>query len=158
MFAMPFPTAAGSRMQSAPSVGRMRNQASSAYSQVGVHTDVNGASPHQLVVLLFDGCTAAITRARGALQAGDIVAMGTAIRHAARIVEEGLKAPLNRSEGGPLATNLHDLYSYITVRLTHANLHADDQALDECARLIVPLREAWMAIGNKAPATPAAIK
>ena len=36
--------------------------------------------------------------------------------------------------------------AYVTRRLTHANLHNDMQALDECARLMQPLREAWASI------------
>ena len=60
-----------------------------------------------------------------------------------RIVDEGLSAPLNLADGGKLATALRDLYSYITLRLTQANLHNDEPALDECARLIETLRSAW---------------
>jgi flagellar protein FliS len=35
----------------------------------------------------------------------------------------------------------------VALRLTHANLHNDEAALDECVRLIEPIRSAWAAIG-----------
>jgi len=42
------------------------------------------------------------------------------------------------------------LYAYVTVRLTYANLHNDESALDECVRLIEPLRSAWSSISQPA--------
>ena len=64
-----------------------------------------------------------------------------------RIVEEGLKAGLDLKEGGRLAADLSDLYAYVELRLTQANLRNDLAALDECKRLILPLRDAWASIG-----------
>ena len=124
----------------------------SAYRQIGVETGVGGASPHQLVSLLFDGCIDAIAQARGALQQGDAAAKGRAIGRAVRIVEEGLKAGLNLEGGGRLASDLSALYAYVGLRLLQANLRNDESALDECARLLGPLRDAWVAIGPQVEA------
>jgi flagellar protein FliS len=126
---------------------------SSVYRQVGVQSAVSGgASPHRLVAMLFDGALEAIAQARGALRDGRVEAKGRAIGRAARIVEEGLKAGLNREAGGRLASDLDDLYAYVTLRLTQANLLNDDAALVECQRLIEPLREAWGEIAPQAAA------
>ena len=138
MFASPF----------APSPS-LRPRAASAYSQVGAQTAVSTATPHQLVVLLFEGFFAAVNRAKGLRHRGDIAGMGQALGHAARIVDEGLKAGLNTRDGGRIAGDLHDLYAYVTLRLTQANLHADEAAMDECLRLMAPLRDAWLSIGDK---------
>jgi flagellar secretion chaperone FliS len=116
------------------------------YSRVGVETGVGDASPHKLVAMLFDGFYESLAEAKGALAAGRIEAKGRAIGRAARIVEEGLKAGLDLDAGGGLAADLARLYGYVTLRLTHANLHNDVRALDECARLMQPLREAWNSI------------
>ena len=121
-----------------------------AYHRIGIETDVGGASPHQLVSLLFDGCIDAIVQARGALEQGDPKAKGQAIGRAVRIVEEGLKAGLDLEAGGALAADLRALYGYIVLRLTRANLHNDDAALAECQRLIEPVREAWSRIASDA--------
>ncbi len=123
----------------------------SAYQDVQVTTGVNGASPHQLVSMLFDGLIDSIAQARGAIRAKNIEAKGRAVSRAVRIIDEGLKSGLNLAEGGPLAAGLNDLYAYISVRLTYANLHSDEAALDECVSLIEPLRSAWSAMGKNVP-------
>ena len=127
-------------------------QFAGAYRQVGVQTMVAGASPHGLVALLFDGFMAAVHRAKGAMRNQDISAKGLAIGQAVRIVEEGLKSALDLKEGGKLAGDLSDLYSYVCMRLTQANLRNDEAALDECAALLTPLRDAWAAIGAQVDA------
>ena len=123
-----------------------------AYARVGVETSVNSASAHKLIELLFNGFMDALVTARGAMRAGQIEAKGKAIGRAARIVEEGLKAGLNLEGGGRLAADLDSLYAYVGLRLLQANLKNDEAALDECARLLGPLRDAWVAIGPQVEA------
>ena len=120
-----------------------------AYRNVGVETGVAGASPHQLVTMLFDGFNTAIAEAKSALAQGQVEAKCKALMRAVRIVDEGLKAPLDAS-GGALTENLASLYGYVSLRLTQANLNNDVAALDECVKLLEPVRSAWLAIG---PAT-----
>jgi len=128
---------------------RAMKSLASAYHQVGVETGTSTASPHKLIEMLFEGFQDALARARGALQARQIEAKARAISHAARIVEEGLKAGLDLQRGGELAAELNALYAYVGMRLTHANLHNDAQALDECARLMEPVHTAWVEIGPR---------
>ena len=129
-----------------------RSHFANAYARVGVETSVNAASSHKLIELLFNGFMDSIALARGAMRARQIEAKGKAIGKAARIVEEGLKAGLNLEAGGRLAADLDSLYAYVALRLLQANLRNDEAALDECARLIEPLREAWVAIGPQVEA------
>lgn len=127
---------------------RQSQQLAAAYRQVGAETAVySGASPHQLVQMLFDGYLEAINQAKGHLRAGKTEQKGRAITRAVRIVDEGLRASLNLKDGGSLAQDLHDLYGYVTMRLTLANLRNDENGLEECARLMRPLRDAWKSIG-----------
>jgi flagellar secretion chaperone FliS len=116
------------------------------YQQVGVETGLAGASPHRLVAMLFDGYMEAVAQARGALRDGRLEIKGQAIGRAVRIIEEGLRAGLDFQAGGPLARDLGDLYSYLAMRLTLANVRNDEAALDECQRLMQPLQEAWASI------------
>ena len=125
-----------------------------AYRQVGVTTGVAAATPHQLVLMLFDGFYEALAQAIGSLRDGAIEAKCRAIGRAARIVDEGLKANLDLTGGGSLAADLRDLYGYVSLRLVRANLDNDVAGLDECRRLIRPVRDAWASID--APATRAA--
>ncbi|MEL4181268.1 MULTISPECIES: flagellar export chaperone FliS [unclassified Roseateles] len=117
------------------------------YSKVGLETDVHGASPHRLISMLFDGLFDAMTQARGAVQNGNNELKNRALTRAVRILDEGLKAGLNL-DSGPLAKDLNDLYAYLCMRLTRANLHSDAAAIEECQRILSPVREAWTAIGS----------
>ncbi|MGC4059451.1 MAG: flagellar export chaperone FliS [Aquabacterium sp.] len=126
---------------------------SSVYRQIDIETGVSGASSHQLITLLFNGALDCIAQAKGAMQARNIEAKCLAIGKSVRIVDEGLKAGLNMASGGELAQQLHALYSYITMRLTQANLRNDAEALDECTRLLGPIRDAWVTIAPAADAT-----
>jgi flagellar secretion chaperone FliS len=128
--------------------------AGNIYRRIGVETLAATATPHQLVLMLFDGFRDAVAQARGAMIDRQYEAKGKAIGRAIGIVGEGLRGGLNLEAGGKLAADLEALYSYVCLRLTHANLHNDLAALDECERLLQPLRAAWIAIGPQADATP----
>ena len=141
-------------MFSAPPTHPSRSQLfAGAYHRVGIPTMVASATPHGLVALLFDGFVAGVHRAKGALRCGDTAAKCQAIGHAVRIIDEGLRSALDMTGGGKLSTDLADLYSYVCMRLTQANLHSDEAALDECLALMAPLREAWHAIGAQVDGT-----
>lgn len=137
--------------QSSPFTGSAaRHALSGLYQQVRVESKVAGASAHELIALLFEGYMEAIAQARGAMRAGALEVKGLAIGRAVRIVEEGLRGGLNLRSGGSLARDLDDLYSYLSMRLTLANLRNDEAALDECQRLMQPLQQAWLAIAEQA--------
>ena len=132
-----------------------RGMTGNLYRNVGVETAIDAADPHRLVAMLFDGVLESIAQARGAIRHRNVALKGRAIGRAARIVEEGLKAALDLGRGGELARDLDGLYRYLTLRLTQANLHDDERALDECRRLVEPLRSAWREIAP-VPGAPAA--
>lgn len=123
-----------------------------AYSKVGIGTAVSSASPHQLIVLLFEGARQAIVVARAGIEAGDVPKKGAAITKAIDIILNGLRASLNLEEGGNLAQNLYALYDYMARRLLHANLNNDSAALDEVLNLLGEIHGAWVSIGTKARA------
>lgn len=133
----------------------MNTYGASFYKRVAVDAGVNVANPHELILMLYDGAIEAIRVAEGALAKGNVPLKGSAIGKAVRIVEEGLKASVDRSGGGALAQHLAQLYDYCTMRLLQAQLRNDLGALREVARLLDQLRDAWRQIGT-APAPKAA--
>ncbi|MFY9512628.1 MAG: flagellar export chaperone FliS [Rubrivivax sp.] len=145
-------------MFSTATASRNARQFANAYRQIGTETGVGSASPHKLVAMLFDGFMDAVAQARGALHSGNVEAKGRAIGHAVRIVEEGLRASLDMRAGGALAQDLNDLYGYLGMRLTLANVRNDEAGLVEAAALMQPLREAWMSIAPQAEAQPPAAR
>lgn len=137
-------------------------RAAKAYSQIGVETGVAAASPHSLILMLYDGARAAIADAKRHLAAGAIPEKGRAVSRAIAIIDEGLKGCLDAGSGGAIAAHLADLYDYMCRRLLLASLKDDDAGFDEVARLIDELRGAWATIAaapapNEAPARLATV-
>ena len=125
-----------------------------AYAKVGLETGVSAASPHKLIVMLFDGALAAIATAGTQLAAGNVQEKGKAISKAIQIIDNGLRASLDRQAGGEIAANLDALYDYMSRRLFTANIENDQQALEEVRGLLADLRDTWNQIdGAVAPAS-----
>ncbi|MBH9552752.1 flagellar export chaperone FliS [Inhella gelatinilytica] len=116
------------------------------YSRVGLETEVHSASPHRLIAMLFEGLFTALAQAQGALEAQQRELKAHALSRAVRILDEGLKAGLDLEAGGELARQLHELYSYASLRLVQANARDDGAALQEVRLLLEPVRDAWSAI------------
>lgn len=136
----------------------MNGFGAAAYRKVGLDTGVQDANPHELVLMLFEGALEAVRQAQVHMAAERIAEKGTALGKAVRIVEEGLKASVDRNAGGALAGQLVLLYEYITMRLLQGNLRNDPRALAEVLRLLEDLHGAWNQIrhiGTSAAAAPA---
>ncbi|WP_233970640.1 flagellar export chaperone FliS [Pectobacterium versatile] len=120
---------------------------SQAYAQVGLESSVMSASPHQLIVMLFDGARSAMVRARILMEQGDIQGKGMALSKAINIISNGLKTGLDMEGGGELVENLSALYDYMSQRLLIANLHNDAKAIEEVEALLENIADAWRQIG-----------
>lgn len=118
-----------------------------AYAKVGVESGVMSASPHQLIVMLFDGALASIRGAALHMAAGNLEEKGKSISKAINIVSSGLMAGLDLERGGELAERLEQLYDYVVRLLMLANLHNDPQRLDEAISLLEDIASAWREIG-----------
>lgn len=119
-----------------------------AYENVGLETAVQSASPHQLILMLFEGAKQAIANARFSMEAKDIPKKGMAISKAIDIILNGLRASINLEVGGKLSEDLWSLYDYMGRRLLHANLHNDIGALDEVTSLLSEIHSGWIEIGS----------
>lgn len=117
-----------------------------AYAQIGVESAVMSASPHQLIVLLFDGALSALVRARLFMQQGELAAKGEALSKAINIIDNGLKAGLDNEKGGEIAENLSSLYDYMIRRLMLANLRNDVAIIEEVEGLLTNIADAWKQI------------
>lgn len=127
------------------------------YAKVGIESGVSMADPHKLISMLYQGALQAIANAKNGILRKDVSAKGSAISKAISIIDEGLNASLDKSVGGELVGNLSSLYEYMNLRLLNANLKNDMDALDEVARLLSDLKEAWESIKQPSAATAAAM-
>lgn len=138
----------------APMFTSVSSRSAAAYKRVGAQTSVEGASPHQLISLLYEALLQSLRLAHGATIRGDIETKGKEIGKSVRILEEGLKAGLNDAAGGELATNLRGVYNYSISRLTRANINNDAPMINEVIELILPVYGAWKSIAS--PGQPVA--
>lgn len=122
--------------------GTMRNPAQS-YAKVGLEVAVETASPHKLILMLFDGAVAAINIAKFEMESGEVAKKGASISKAIDIISNGLRASLDMEAGGELAGRLSALYEYMAQRLLFANLKNNTATLDEVLELLISLRSAW---------------
>jgi len=126
-----------------------------AYNTISTESSVNGADPHKLISMLYQGALLAIANAKSGILRKETAAKGKSISRAIAIIGEGLNASLNKSAGGELAQNLSSLYDYMVFHLVDANLKNDITVLDEVTRLLTGLSEAWDSIRpNSAQSEP----
>ena len=117
-------------------------------AQAYLQTHVQSRSPLELVVMLYDGLLRFLGDAGGAIDGGDLPAKRDAISKALAVLSE-LQSTLNMEQGGEVATSLDALYTYVNGRLLDASMQNDRAPLDESARLLRTLREAWAEIATR---------
>jgi len=117
-----------------------------SYAKVHRQSNVEVASPHKLIDMLYEGALERIVQAKGAIQYNNIELRGKKINSAIAIVG-GLRTSLDRDQGGDIAANLDGLYVYIQNILAKAHRNADAELLDEAAKLVGNMRDSWKQIG-----------
>lgn len=126
--------------------------AAQAYADIGLETGVIAASPHKLVLMLFEGALHAIRTGVIRMREGNIAAKSAAIAKAVTIISDGLKPALDLDKGGEIAAHLDALYDYMNKHLMLANLTNQTAPLEEVWGLLRELHEAWQQIGGAAAA------
>lgn len=121
-----------------------------AYAKVGLETGINSASPHGLIVLLYDGAIDSIRKAKIYMETKDIEMKVKSVDKALKIISDGLNGSLDLEAGGEIAERLSSLYSFISKQLVQANAKNDPAGMDTCIELLEDLRGAWQEIGQTA--------
>jgi len=131
--------------------GTMKSGAN-AYARVGVETGVVAADPHQLIVMLFEGAQVALANGLQHMKNGNVAEKGKAMSSAIMIIENGLRASLDKSVGGEIAMNLDALYGYMSNRLLVANMNNQPEIIEEVQNLLGEIKTAWDQISPSAQA------
>jgi flagellar protein FliS len=126
-----------------------------AYSSVGVASGAMSASPHGLLLMLYEGAMLAVSAAHMHMQLNRQAEKSKAISKAVAIISDGLMASLDLNAGGEIAQSLMSLYQYMVERLTEANIRNRPQPLEEVGRLLAELNGAWQTIGKNGQTRPA---
>ena len=121
--------------------------AAHAYANVGLETGVVAASPHQLILMLYEGAELAVRMAIKHMNDGDIARKSAAITKASTIILDGLRAALDPKQGRDIAQQLDALYDYMNQRLMLAHINNQTAPLEEVLGLLRELHGAWQQIG-----------
>ncbi len=129
---------------------RVHFKAMASYGSDNLASQASVANSVALIQMLFDGFIESINAAKGHLQHGAIQEKCKSLSRASRIVL-GLQGALDFQKGGELASNLDELYSYVTRRLLHANAQNDLQILEEIHGLMSEIRQACQDVPSLLP-------
>ena len=124
---------------------RAYTRAAQSYGSVQLVTGVATADNVQLIQMLYDGLAESLATARGHIENKNIQEKSNALSRASRIVV-GLQGALDFERGGELATNLNELYAYMTRRILHVNATNDLEVLAEVSSLVRDISDAWQSL------------
>jgi len=124
------------------------NSPQKAYANVAINVGVEAASPHRLILMLYEGALLSLSMAEQCMKDGRVADRGVAISKAISIIGEGLRASLNTEAGGELAARLDAIYDYMVVRLVEANTSGKVEFVQEVAQLLRQLQSAWAEIAS----------
>ncbi|NIJ09591.1 flagellar protein FliS [Sphingomonas vulcanisoli] len=115
------------------------------YSEVDVKARVEGASPHGLILILFEELQKALATMAAAERAGD---RGRSLTVQARALSmlHGLETGLDYERGGEIADTLGKIYREAR-RLLGTQGDARGKAIEDARDIINDISEAWAAIG-----------
>ena len=108
------------------------------------------ASPEQLVVMLYDGAGRFLRQAEGSMIDGSWLQASEKLSRAEAIIDE-LLATLDM-DAGEVADRLQSIYVFCKTRLIEARIERDPVRVDQVARLLGELREAWSQVRSPAVA------
>src|SRR5690554_5699576 len=91
-------------------------------------TQIQTASPLDLIIMMYDGAIRFINQAKKALAEKEFAPANNALQRAQDIIDE-LNINLN-PEAGEIAANLRNLYLFINQRLIEANVKKDGEILE----------------------------
>lgn len=106
---------------------------------------VGGASPLQLVVMLYDGALRFMEAGKHCMRQRDLNGQNTNLQKAQRILME-LMSGLDMNQGGEIAGNLMALYTFVLNNLVEANLKDEVAPIEAGIKVMSELRESWVAL------------
>lgn len=119
------------------------------YASVRNHGLVADASPVRLVQIMFEHTLSHLTtaelcmrRIKDNMPLAEVKTKAAAMSRAVRLIGQ-LDASLDMERGGSIAVNLRNLYGYMLLRLTQANVTNDAAIVAEVVQLVAKIKSGW---------------
>ena len=117
----------------------------SQYGKIKDDTQTMYASPHQLMLMLFDGALEAMSLTIAAIQNKNFELRSKQNTRSITIIN-GMRECLDMDAGGELADNLYSLYQYMTQELFRASVKNDDETIRNIQTMLKDIRGSWKKI------------
>lgn len=114
---------------------------------------VQGASPLQLVIHLYEQAIEDVRRAIIAMEKGDIEARTKAINHAVKVIGH-LQGTLDMARGGEVAVNLNRFYNTVRSGLLDAQFKQSVRILEQQVSQLMLVHEAWLEVQRATSPVP----
>jgi len=112
------------------------------YGQIKNDAQTSYASPHQLMLMLFDGAIEAMSMTVGAIQNKNFELRSKQNTRSITIIN-GMRDCLDMEAGGDLANNLYSLYQYMAQELFKASFKNDADTIQNIQSMLKDIRESW---------------
>jgi flagellar protein FliS len=119
--------------------------------------EIHSASPHKLVVIVFEQLVVSLERSRIAMERNDVELRVTSLRRARDIVTE-LLGTLDFEKGGPIASQLADLYQYMMYELVDIGMRGDVYTMRKLVNIATLLRDGFVGAAEQLAGQKAALK
>ena len=104
---------------------------------------IQGASPIELVVLLFDSAIDDMRRALTAMRDGDVEARSGQIGHAMMVLQQ-LQGTLDFERGGEAARQFEQFYNLVRAKLLEAQIRGSIDLMQQQIRSMSEVRDCWV--------------
>ena len=115
------------------------------YGQIKNDTQTTYASPHQLMLMLFDGAIEAMSFTIGAIENNNFELRSKQNSRSITIIN-GMRECLDMETGGELADNLYSLYQYMAQELFRASFKNDVDTIKNIQTMLKDIRGSWKKI------------
>jgi len=103
---------------------------------------VRGATPIELVVILFDAAIEDMKQAHSAMGVGDIETRAGAVRHAILVLQQ-LQGTLDFEKGGQVAQQFEQFYNLVRAKLLESQLRNSPELMQQPIRFMSEVRDCW---------------
>jgi flagellar protein FliS len=117
----------------------MGNRELTAYREA----NVQGASPVEVVIMLYDVLVRDLKKVIGAIRASDIQERVDQSNHAFQVLQE-LECLLDMERGGTTARDLSRFYSHVRAKLMEVQFKLDSAILQRQIEMVLDLRQGWV--------------
>jgi len=118
------------------------------YQSVGIASRIEGATPHQLVQIMYEELLKALDAMAFATARGDYVQRG---QHQSKVlaVLTGLETSLDFDKGGQIAVDLVAIYRETRRLVVAGGRDGNAQLVTQAREMIQEISSAWDAIGQR---------